>query len=144
MSILHGWSEIGKRSYGEVDGFRSERRSIVAGHIPKTKDLVAPIEYKGFMDTSLFNNWIERFLCPALRKGQYVILDNASFHKSPLTEEIIKRAGCHLLYLPPYSPDLNPIEHCWANFKNYLRKIVDQYTSFSQAITAAMKETLSG
>ena len=50
ICILHGWSEIGKRSYGDVDGFRSERRSIVAGHIPKTKDLVAPIEYKGFMD----------------------------------------------------------------------------------------------
>ena len=51
ICILHVWSEIGKRSYGKVAGFRSERRSIVAGHIPKTKALVAPIEYKGFMDT---------------------------------------------------------------------------------------------
>ena len=135
---------MGKRSYGEVDGFRSERRSIVAGHIPKTKDLVAPIEYKGFMDSLLFNQWIEKHLCPVLRKGQYVILDNASFHKSAKTKDLIEKAGCHLLFLPKYSPDLNPIEHCWANFKNFLRKIIHHYTNFSDAINYAMSKTLSG
>lgn len=144
ICILHGWSEVGKRSYGDVDGFRSERRSIVAGHIPKTKDLVAPVEYKGFMDTFLFNNWLEKYLCPALRKGQYVILDNASFHKSAKTRELIEKAGCHLLFLPKYSPDLNPIEHCWANFKNYLRKIIHKCTDFASAITQAMLKTFSG
>ena len=144
IAPLYGWSEEGCRAYGEVEGFRKERRSIIAGYTPGTKQLIAPMEYKGFTDTRLFNQWLEDQLCPNLRKGQYVILDNAEFHKSPLTEEIIKRAGFHLLYLPPYSPDLNPIENCWANFKNYLRKIIDQYTSFSQSITVAMKETLLG
>jgi transposase len=141
---LYGWSEEGCRAYGETEGFRKERRSIIAGHTPGSKQLIAPMEYQGFTDTMLFNQWLEERLCPDLRKGQYVILDNASFHKSALTEEIINKAGCHLLYLPAYSPDLNPIEHCWANFKNYLRKIIDQCTSFSEAITQAMTETFSG
>ena len=144
ICTLYGWSEVGKRSYGEVDGFRSERRSIVAGHVAKSKELVAPIEYKGFMDTTLFNDWLEKYLCPALRQGQYVILDNASFHKSAKTKELIEKAGCYLLFLPKYSPDLNPIEHCWANLKNYLRKIIDKYRDFASAITEAMTKTFPG
>ena len=95
------------------------------------------------MDTFLFNNWLERYLCPALSKGQYVILDNASFHKSAKTREFIEKAGCHLLFSPKYSPDLNPIENCWANFKNYLRKIIDRYTDFASAITHAITKTFS-
>lgn len=144
IAPIYGWSEKGSRSYGEVEGFRKERVSIIAGHTPSSKELIAPMEYKGFTDTKLFNQWLEEHLCPNLRRGQYVILDNASFHKSALTKEIIEKAGCHLLYLPPYSPDLNPIEHCWANFKNYLRKIIDRYENFCQAITQAMLITFSG
>ena len=56
ICVHYRWSEIGKRSYGGVDGFCGERRSIIAGHVPNSKDLVVPIEYKGFMDTVLFNN----------------------------------------------------------------------------------------
>ena len=144
ISPLYGWSEEGCRAYGEVEGFRKERRSIIAGHTPGTKQLIAPMEYKGFTDTRLFNQWLEDQLCPNLRKGQYVILDNASFHKSAKTRELIEKAGCYLLFLPKYSPDLNPIEHCWANFKNYLRKIIHKYTDFASAITQAMLKTFSG
>ena len=144
ICVFYGWSEIGERSYGEVEGCRTERRSIIAGHIPKSKELIAPVEYQGFMDTRLFNNWLESHLCPLLRKGQHVILDNASFHKSAKTKELIEKAGCYLIYLPKYSPDLNPIEHCWANFKNYLRKIIDKYDDFATAITVAMSKTFSG
>lgn len=143
VSPIYGWSELGERSYGEVEGFRNERRSIIAGHTPGSKQLIAPIEYQGFTDTVLFNNWLEEHLCPNLRKGQYVILDNASFHKSAKTREIIKAAGCNLLYLPTYSPDLNPIEHCWANFKNYLRKIIDKCENFSAAISVSMTKVFS-
>ena len=121
-----------------------ERRGLFSIPDGDSKQLIAPIEYKGFMDTMLFNNWLKNYLCPSLRKGQYVILDNASFHKSAKTKELIEKAGCYLLFLPKYSPDLNPIEHCWANFKNYLRKIIDKYTDFSLAITDAMRKTFSG
>ena len=56
ICVHYRWSEIGKRSYGGLDGFCGERRSIIAGHVPNSKDLVVPIEYKVFMDTVLFNN----------------------------------------------------------------------------------------
>ena len=98
LCVLYGWSEVGKRSYGKVDELRSKRRSIIAGHTPQSKQLIAPIEYTGFMDTMLFNNWLKNYLCPSLRKGQYVILDNASFHKSAKTKELIEKAGCDLLF----------------------------------------------
>ena len=65
-------------------------------------------------------------------------MDNASIHKSEIVKELIKSAGCTLIYLLVYSPDLNSIEHCWANFKNYLRKIIKNYENFRDAITAAM------
>lgn len=99
--------------------------------------MIAPFEYKGFTDTKIFLQWIKEHLCPALSKGQYVILDNASFHKSKKVRELIEEVGCHLLYLPPYSPDLNPIEHAWANFKNYLRKIINNFEDFRDAISEA-------
>jgi transposase len=68
-------------------------------------------------------------------------MDNVSFHKSIKVKEAIEKVGCKLIYLPPYSPDLNPIEHCWANFKNYLRKIIKTFDNVRDAITAAMLKT---
>ena len=96
------------------------------------------------MDTSLFNNCLKIYLCAALRKGQYVILDNASFHKSAKTRELIEKAGCHLLFPPKYSPDLDPIEHCWVNFKNYFIKIIHKCIDFASTITQAMLKIFLG
>jgi transposase len=78
---------------------------------------VAPFLFDGTTDSSVFNLWLKRNLVPHLDPGMTVIMDNASFHKHPDTEIIIKSASCNLLYLPPYSPDLNPIEHDFANLK---------------------------
>ena len=79
ISPIYGWSEKGERAYREVEGFRSERRSIIAGHTPGSKQLIAPMEYQGFTDTKLFNHWLQEQLCPNLRKGQYVILTSTVF-----------------------------------------------------------------
>jgi len=81
----------------------------VIGAINQGK-VIAPFVFDGSTDTALFNKWIKGNLLPELEKGQTVIIDNANFHKSADTERLIKEAGCELLYLPPYSPDLNPIE----------------------------------
>lgn len=144
IAPIYGWSSKGQRAYAEVDGFRTQRRSIIAGHTPGSKQLIGAMEYSGYTDTKLFNQWLENQLLPNLRTGQYIILDNASFHKSATTRALIEQAGCHLIYLPPYSPDLNPIEHCWANFKNYLRKIIHSCDNFLDAISQAMLKTFSG
>jgi len=138
IATLYGWARKGERSYSEQAGFATERVNIVAGYNAGTKELIAPLEHSGYMDKQLFNEWVGNLLCPLLKPGQLVIMDNASIHKSEVVKEMIKNAGCTLVYLPVYSPDLNSIEHCWANFKNYLRKIIRNYEDFRDAITAAM------
>ncbi len=144
ITVLHGWAEKGMRSYAEQRGYKAKRVSIVAGYIRGSKELIAPMEYSGYTDKVLFNYWIETQLCPVLKEGQCVVMDNASVHKSPLVNELITKAKSTLIYLPAYSPDLNPIEHCWANFKKYLRKIIKNFNKLGDAITEAISKTLSG
>jgi len=69
-----------------------------------------------------------------------VILDNASFHKSKTTLEIVAQAGCEVLFLPPYSPDLNPIEKFWANFKKRVKESVEFFSNLAEAIDRTFLE----
>ena len=142
--MLRGWSKQGSRSYAEQSGSRSKRLSIVAGYGYQNKKLYAPFEFEGHTDSHLFNGWFEHHLCPELPKQAVVILDNARFHHSNELQEIAQEAGVTLLYLPPYSPDLNPIEKFWANFKRNLRKVIKKYRNFKDAITFAFNQTISG
>ncbi len=66
-------------------------------------------------------------------------MDNATFHKSEQTKELIKKAGCSLLFLPPYSPDFNPIEQFWANLKSKIRKFIHQFSLLAEAVDFAFK-----
>lgn len=77
-------------------------------------------------------------MIPTLRKNQVVIMDNAAIHKNAEVKKLIESAGCHLLYLPPYSPHLNPIEKYWAVMKKHIKKIRHHY----QDITMAIETTL--
>lgn len=81
--------------------------------------------------------WVEKILVPELRVGQIVIMDNATFHKASKTKELIEHAGCVLLFLPPYSPDLNPIEKFWANFKKQVKEIATKFKNLAEAIDHA-------
>ncbi|MGK5594908.1 MAG: transposase, partial [Parachlamydiaceae bacterium] len=85
-------------------------------------------------DISLFNTWLEQILVPQLKPGQVIILDNASFHKSKASLEIIQKARCEVLFLPPYSPDLNRIEKFWANFKRNVKEVLSLYSTLTEAI----------
>ena len=71
-----------------------------------------------------FNTWLEHILIPNIPKGSTMVMDNAAFHKLIRTGEIIEEAGCHLLFLPTYSPDMNPIENCWHTLKSKLRPLI--------------------
>jgi transposase len=73
-------------------------------------------------------------LVPELTPGQVVVLDNASFHKSNKTREIIEGAGCHLIFLPPYSPDFNPIEKFWAKMKKWVRNMIHIFENLYQTL----------
>jgi transposase len=77
---------------------------------------------EGATTARVFETYVERVLAPTLRRGQVVVMDNLSAHKGERVRELIERRGCELMYLPPYSPDLNPIEEAFSKLKGLIRK----------------------
>ena len=130
-----GYGLRGQKVYGEVSGKKYARESIIAGK--NGNKIIAPMCFYGTCNTAVFNTWIEQMLLPELKHGQVVVLDNASFHKSAKTKELIEQVGCKLLFLPPYSPDLNPIEKYWAHLKAKIKKIIHRFDKLSNAIDHA-------
>ena len=130
-----GYGLRGKKIYGEVSGKRYARESFIAGKVGSK--IIAPMCFNGTCNTELFNIWLEEILIPVLKPGQIIIMDNAAFHKSQKTKDLIENAGCRLLFLPPYSPDLNPIEKFWANLKGKIRLSILDFPSLSSAIDYA-------
>jgi transposase len=78
---------------------------------------------EGAVDSKAFESYIEHFLAPMLKRGQIVVMDNLSSHKSKRVERLIEQTGATLLFLPPYSPDMNPIEEAFSKVKSILRKV---------------------
>jgi transposase len=88
--------------------------------------MLAPFVIDGPINRSAFETYVERVLVPELRQGETVVMDNLSSHKGPRVRELIEAAGASLLYLPPYSPDFNPIENAFAKLKALLRKAAER------------------
>jgi transposase len=128
----------GEKVYGALSGNRFSRESFIAAK--KQNQILAPFCYTGTCNTILFNTWLETMLIPELKAGQVIMLDNASFHKSATSIEMIKQAGCEFLFLPPYSPDLNPIETFWANFKRKVKSVLEESPSLARAIDQSFLE----
>lgn len=123
---LYGRAVRGRRVYGERSGkIRHARTTVIAAY--RQKKIEAPFRFKGHTNTSVFNAWVRKCLVPTLKKDVWVILDNGAFHKSPQIRKAIEEKGAHILFLPPYSPDLNKIEPQWANLKARIRK--DKYSA---------------
>lgn len=95
--------------------------------------------YQGGCNRDLFEMWLEKGLLPQLKPGDIIVIDNASFHKGQSIEELVKKAGCELWYLPPYSPDLNKIENWWFVLKNWMKQRWDEFDSFRDCVDAAFK-----
>ena len=87
----------------------------------------------------MFETWVKTCLVPVLQPGQVVIMDNATFHKGGRIEQWIRAAGAHLVYLPPYSPDLNKIEHCWSWLKSRIRKHLNQFDCLRDAMEYVLR-----
>jgi transposase len=101
--------------------------------------MVATMTIEEPTDTDIFLAYIEHLLVPVLKPGDVVVMDNLSAHKAPAVREWIEKAGAEVLYLPPYSPDLNPIEKAWAKLKQLLRAIKARTKeTLDQAITEAL------
>jgi len=121
----YGWSPQGEPCWGEKPGQRTHRVSLLdALH---QHDLIAPFVFEGTCNTALFEAYIAHCLVPVLKPGQIVIYDNASFPQSAKARQLIEGAGCTQKFLPPYSPDLNPIEHWWFPLKQRIRKYLPLY-----------------
>lgn len=128
----YGYSPRGQRFYALKRGSRTTRVSMIAAL--NKKELHAPMTFEGYCNTQVVEAWMEQQLVPLLKPGQTVILDNARFHKSKKIERMITDAGCSLLYLPSYSPDLNDIEHAWFPIKNKIRKNSPNFNSLHKAV----------
>ena len=111
----YGWAIRGQKVYGERSGNRRPRTSLIAGK--RGKEILASILFDGSTDAEWFNEWLEFHLFPELEPESTLIMDNAAFHKKKQVTEIAQRYGHHVLFLPPYSPDFNPIEQDFANIK---------------------------
>tara|TARA_B000000460_G_C21419082_1_gene350015 strand:- start:15 stop:305 length:291 start_codon:yes stop_codon:yes gene_type:complete len=96
------------------------------------------------MTKDLFTSWFEQILVPQLEPGKIIILDNAKVHKAEEIYDLAASAGCRILFLPPYSPDLNPIEKFWANLKREIKAVIRSASSFREAITFGFERTKPG
>lgn len=122
------------RKCGRCRRGRRLRSAIPHGHY-KTATLVAGLRLSGLVaqkvfdraiNAASFEEWVEKCLAPTLSKGDVVIMDNLSSHKGPKVAQLIAEAGAELRFLPPYSPDMNPIEKAFSKLKAFLRKIAER------------------
>lgn len=133
----YGYAPQGQQVFGQIRGRKYQRCGIVAAQMGDR--ILAPFQYSGTMDSSLFEFWFSNQLLPSLKLGTVIVMDNASFHSKKRLLLAAQNAGCRLLFLPPYSPELNPIEKFWAWLKRFLRKILPYAPSFDDALSTAFQ-----
>jgi len=133
----YGYAPRGQQVFGQICGRRYKRCGIVAAKMGE--QILAPLQYSGTMDSRLFEFWFSQQLLPSLDKGTVIVMDNASFHSKKQFFSVAQNAGCKLIFLPPYSPELNPIEKFWAWLKRFLRRILSAATSFDDALLTAFQ-----
>jgi transposase len=120
MARLYGWSRRGQRCLGAVPhGHWATSTFIAALRLDR---IDAPFLIEGSANMEVFAAYVGQVLCPELRPGDEVIMDNLCIHKTPAVTRLIAARGAAVRYLPPYSPDLNPIEMAFAKLKSHLRR----------------------
>ena len=120
MAPLRGWGPRGQRLIGKAPHGRWHTLTFLAAL--RADRIDAPCLFNGPINGQKFLAYVEQFLVPTLRSGDIVIMDNLGSHKSKAVRIAIRNAGAKLLFLPPYSPDLNPIEQAFAKLKHWLRQ----------------------
>lgn len=135
MARRYGRAEGGRRAVGTVPHGRWTRLTVLGGLT--LQGLSACMSIEGAADTSVMVAFVEHVLVPTLRPGQVVVLDNLSVHRAARVRQLVEQAGCTLRFLPPYSPDLNPIEPAWSKLKTRLRGV-------GARTTAALHDALAG
>ncbi len=147
LSVLRAWSRRGERACCSVPRNRGPNATLLASMT--TEGMGPSLVVEGSTNSVVFEAYVERVLLPRLSPGQIVVMDNLSAHKAERVRELIEGRGCELLYLPPYSPDLNPIEEAFAKVKGVLRKAEARsrealIEAIGQAISAVTEQDVRG
>ena len=124
MARTHGWAPRGERLHMAIPHGHWNTTTFVAGLT--RRGMIAPFVITGAIDRDAFETYLKEVLIPELKPGNVVVMDNLSSHKGPRVRKMIEDAGAQLLFLPPYSPDLNPIELAFAKLKARLRKAAER------------------
>ncbi len=126
MAPLRGWSPRGRRLIGRAPHGRWHTQTFLAGL--RCDRIEAPCVFDGPINGHSFQAYVEQILVATLKPGDVVIMDNLGSHKGKAVRKAIRAAGARLLFLPPYSPDLNPIEQLFAKLKHLLRRSQERTT----------------
>lgn len=138
MTRRYAWAPKGKKAIGYAPVNYGENVSVVAAM--RLDGVGASMQIEGAMTGEAFLKYLHRFLVPTLRPNDVVVMDNLSVHKVEGVAEAIRSAGARVLYLPPYSPDYNPIELCFSKIKTFLRKAEARTKKgLDQALTQAFQ-----
>ena len=135
---IYAWAPKGRRAHCSVPRNRGKNTTLLSSM--SLSGMGPSLAVDGPTDREVFEAYVERVLAPTLRAGQVLVMDNLSVHKGERVRELIEHRGCQLLYLPPYSPDLNPIEEAFGKIKGLLRKAEARTR---EALVEAMGRALS-
>jgi transposase len=138
MDRLRSRAPRGVRAYGRVPKNRGKNLTLIASM--SLHGMGESMCIEGATDAAAFEVYVERFLAPSLREGQVVVMDNLGAHRPKRIRELIEARGAQLVFVPSYSPDLNPIEQAFSKIKNVLRKLGART---HEALMEAMEEALS-
>jgi transposase len=120
LAPLYGWSPRGERAHQKAPRNWGKNITLISS-IGKEGGMGASLVVEGSTNGMVFERYLEDVLLPTLKRGQVVVMDNLSSHKRERVRDLIEAKGCQLIYLPPYSPDFNPIEQAFSKIKSYLR-----------------------
>ena len=136
IEYAYGWSLKGSHCWAEKLGHFTQRVSMIAAYCQQ--HVFAPMTFTGHCNSSLVETWFKQVLLPELSPQQVVILDNASFHRKTILQDLLASVDYQLLPLPPYSPDFNDIEHVWHTIKSRVRHNHDPDLSFHDKVNQAL------
>jgi transposase len=120
LSPVYAWAKKGQRAYWSVPRNRGANTTVLSSM--SMEGMGPSLTVEGATDTAVFEAYVEQVLAPTLHRGQVVVMDNLSAHKGERVRELIEERGCELIYLPSYSPDLNPIEEAFSKIKGLVRE----------------------
>ncbi len=147
LAPVYAYAPVGQRAFFKIPRNRAKNTTLLTS---LTSEGMGPsMAAEGATTARVFETYVKRLLAPSLHRGQVVVMDNLGVHRPRMVRELIEARGCELVYLPPYSPDLNPIEEALSKLKHLLRKIAARtketlIEAIGQALAAVSAEDMRG